>query len=115
VSFNNYRARQLVPQGNRWSIARVDLIRHHYEEKYIVDGGVGYLEIIEVQDPPADCWKIFVYRWRSGSRPLVVGFDSVENAGIALLSIWKSHLIEAQRGYLGQTSDVWFYAPERLS
>lgn len=81
-------------------------------------GGGGYIEVLEIKNPPDERWGIVINEYRSYSGGVFTEWDTLENARAAWKKYWGSHdtsdkfskLPGFKRRVLCGALSPWFYA-----
>lgn len=101
-----------VPHGGFGQYTRYDIVQHKY-----AGGGSGFIEVLEVKDPPDGYWGIVINEF-SSRRSVFTEWETIEDACAAFDKFWCSYNTAKEfpglKGFKRSVScgelTPWFYA-----
>jgi len=85
-----------VAHGGYGNYTRYDIVQHDYAGGGSPGGG-GYIEILEIENPPDGRWGIVIHEYTSYKGSVFTEWETVENARAAYARCWGSH--DAAEGF----------------
>jgi hypothetical protein len=81
-----------VSHGGYGRYTRYDIKQHKYAGGGPGDdgGGGGYIEVLEIKNPPDGRWGIVIHEWQSGKGSTFAEWETLKNARDAYETIWSA-------------------------
>lgn len=105
-----------VSHGGYGMYSRYDICQHKYAGGDCESGGGGYMEALEMRDPPDGHWPFVLYEWNTSAGGSFSEFDSVETLLAAWERIWRAdgRQFSKAKGFRRSVRcgflQPWFYA-----
>jgi hypothetical protein len=104
--------RTSVGHGGYGRYSRFDIAQHKY-----AGGGNGYIEVLEIKNPPDNRCGLVIHEWNSYDGSIFNEFKSLEEAEAAFDRLWGSQTAErmpTEKGFIRRVVcgglSPWFYA-----